>query len=1464
MADLSFTLEEEERFKYTLDNDASYSSFTPAYSSQAVAKEKGVKVEIASGKDRAEVTDRLSRGDSTVLTEASGKAREGKMSVEDTFNMSVMTGDVNIKDVLLSRIKKEELFDGQGDDFYLSPSLILDNPEYNGSLATLIKNSEIMQERMIKEIEDANGTVIGDVVDFVDWGLLRGALFGIFEDATRRKERKGEDMLSTLLSVDFEKNPELLDEIVDEYKREGIFTSNNLFALLNGLDESTAAGYDRWADFTQALSLYDVAGITAVGAKGAVRALRAADPIQIVSALKGQKAAGQAMKDIFKPGGALNDDDGSLTRHLSTDAYDPSNYEVARPSNGVAQKIHEENSIVEAMLEADSRGLFGRDVPIEEVKAKATKVAKDISDNMGFPLNNMKVTPIHTGFGGWRVRVDIGKVSDGSAFKTEAAAKGRATKLGPEAEVVQLEDGTGWIVRVERDFSTSSLSPKASVDGNNLDVARDLFGRLFGASGEREELRIAQLRNLGEAGLSHLRDIIQPSLNKFLAVSGKERESINKVLTVVRDGDPVRGIKPKAQYFDKDEFITEYKLINDGEAPSKKVIDAYFAMVDLSDADWYIRASRARKSYVDLGYRRLMLDGSTRKGRVVSSLPNNAKVYDVKTGKYLTPDEISKTDVWHLTDGFGPNKDMFVANPNGVRTLRLSDVMDYNAGGTRLRPDANYFVGSVNDTKTGTKRFKALLYSFSSRDSAEAVTSLNEIVKIVRRGLRNQGVEELKDLAGTQYASEISRLLGGNKWNVDIEDFDDLVRLSDETGHKFDNFFAAKGRDERLTEFGDDLAKSNMSVGESVDLEVNNKRTSKGIMEYGSSSKGNVSDPSQALATQMSASAFYLANRAYTQNAVVGWVKAAQASNLIKFPSGIHKGDYYSLFQSIKVEDIPRTSNVGRRLAEMKEITERRLNAPTRTSRMWEEFGVKVQEFIFDKSSLKFNIKDKDAGAGLLKVGFFSKFGFFNVAQLFMQGFHVTSIAAISPLGVKGAGAAIPMNILMSLPKDSDLYKLALKRLAKFDADNGSDLAELVEFYRETGRWHTGSDVPELQGSSSIIPSSVNKVNRTAGNLMNFGLAPFTQGERLSRSTAVATAFYEFKARFPDVAISSDFAKSWISAREQRLTFNMTTSNKAKLFSGPMRVPTQWLTYTFRAMEAVFVGRGFTPAERARLAFVLGPMFGLTGFGLGGFTEDLLDLATDNPTDSQYLWLKYGMMDGFARAIIGEDTTFSSRLAPVDGLVDTLEKLYSEQFMTVMFGPSSEITGDIVKNTYQAIGNLVSGNFEMTKQDIAAAMQNISTFNNMQKALGIWHYGELRSRDGSVIPGTFSEEDGWLQLFGFSPTEVEETYNNNYMLIKDKKKVDALRKELTVYARNGIMLMKSENEDEVNRGIKMFEEISAIIEASPIAPSEKVRVRRGILEDNAYRLADLNMRLLKGGHATLGTVFERFTKEEEE
>ena len=47
----------------------------------------------------------------------------------------------------------------------------------------------------------------------------------------------------------------------------------------------------------------------------------------------------------------------------------------------------------------------------------------------------------------------------------------------------------------------------------------------------------------------------------------------------------------------------------------------------------------------------------------------------------------------------------------------------------------------------------------------------------------------------------------------------------------------------------------------------------------------------------------------------------------------------------------------------------------------------------------------------------------------------------------------------------------------------------------------------------------------------------------------------------------------------------MTSTSRAAFQNGALALPTQWLSYTFRAMESIVLGRGFTGSRERSSSF---------------------------------------------------------------------------------------------------------------------------------------------------------------------------------------------------------------------------------------------------------------------------------------
>jgi hypothetical protein len=363
-------------------------------------------------------------------------------------------------------------------------------------------------------------------------------------------------------------------------------------------------------------------------------------------------------------------------------------------------------------------------------------------------------------------------------------------------------------------------------------------------------------------------------------------------------------------------------------------------------------------------------------------------------------------------------------------------------------------------------------------------------------------------------------------------------------------------------------------------IKTDMKRVDDVLPEYGGGHNYNV-DPLNSIFQNYGNVANTLATRAWSVNAMNSWVATALARrDLVRIPSGM-EGNIYGIFRDA---EIIGKSPEAMRLKELRNIMRRRMSVKDEVGKALEDFGNSVAEYVFD-SPLKWKLNDLNPTNRLLTLGFHSAFGFYNVSQFFMQGFSAVTIMAMAPKhGVRGLGLTVPMRLVLNAG-DAAAEKLAIKRMAAASAMSEEDITELARYIRTSGRGIIDGDVAELgTGVGHGLQSDLGYYTKKAAD---GGLIFFKQGERLSRLTGINTAFLEFKEAYPTMSALSDYGRSWIARREQALSLNMTTTSKSAMQTGPgglLKVPTQWLSYSFRVMEAITFGTGgLNLAERARL-----------------------------------------------------------------------------------------------------------------------------------------------------------------------------------------------------------------------------------------------------------------------------------------
>ena len=1070
-----------------------------------------------------------------------------------------------------------------------------------------------------------------------------------------------------------------------------------------------------------------------------------------------------------------------------------------------------------------------------------------------------------------------------------------AEKVGPNAKVVQFDPSDaskGYLIEVSERIDTLGLPEKLSDqmwEATNLSLAgrvvRDTVGKLFNNSlttsaAVRDNERLTVLAQLGQGGRAAIKEIVRPYEKAIKAINSEAEYTLRAVYTKLRDGSDAHL---RVRYTEA-EFKQEYKNLHPRkfEATDKEV-EAYNALATVEEADYILKATKEVQRYVAKGYTTAVEVGEDVAGKGIfvpakrinpSQLEDGAIVRTVE-GKIFGPideilDEVPEDfPVWKLDKPLGTGE-KYIIQPKSSRMVSPSDVMGYNPGGSRLNPFANWFV-VIGDGEGS--RLKSLISAFSEVDGNKALDQIRTIIKAIDSG-----------------ADNIDDIIKANRdWNPGIQnknDFDEYafkVGWTKTKGEALTGKLALKGRNDTLVK-GDLDNPDIWDKAKVTDfIESDMRRNDKVLPEFGGGLAYN-EDPVSSVFSQFGNSAYTYSNRAYTQNAMVGWVKAVQNTegqktgqfNWLKQNEGVSETDYETLFRTAEVTG---TGTFARRMREMRNITLRRLDMQDEAADRLNRWGDQAAEYVFD-GKLPFGaFKGKKMDLGdptnlLLKVGFQSAFGFLNVSQFFMQGFHATTIMMISPVhGFKGAAMTFTQRGLLSAVKDPAIYKEGIKRFAKAHDLTEETAEELMEYIRTSGRHIVDGDAIEagtgigfgMSGwrgqdlTYSAMKARTNELKDAAGKVLDVGLKPFNAGERLSRLTALNTAFLEFKKANPNVSAMSDRGRSWITSREQTLTFNMTTADKAMVQSSLMKVPTQWLSYSMRSMEAVFVGRGLSEGERLRLFGILGPMYGLSGFGFATSADYIGEKLEIEPGSSLYVGLKYGLIDGLSDYLLGDAggaVGVGQRLAPINAFVDTYKAIVEEGTLQTLGGPSGEITFNILKTAFEAMDNLANGHTVSMTEDVIKVLRQPSGLNNIAKGVGILNNGIYRSKNGIAIPGEMDVPQALISFLGFTPLQVQEFYNRKGSVVNSDKLLRTFRKEVNTDAENAFRLIDAGDE----RGFELLNEIGSKIALSGFAWRDQVSLRRAAMKRLESQWPTMARKLLRqerlyGLQATESIIF---------
>ena len=1392
--------------------------------------------------------DTLNLGDPFVIAETRTRvAPDPLVTQQSLISDSYQAGSdpQNTARLLFEEQKKQSDWVLSGESFYLEHALSLGDPNIDHETMVLATNLTVAETMLQDAMED--NTDVGLLkpfkyaVDAIDRWFIRAVPIGGIEALTNRPERMGNELIGAAATMAPEEFKAFFANRIAEMSEEGFLKDDNIFALGELQYALNTVGEDPWETFNRTVGILDIAAFGAplkTGVKGAARLVRAATPVQRVAALKGPEAATQVAEAMAKRGDMLALED------LKPQVLDGKTNPVVRTRVGKTAEIQETNDIVRGIGEYVETGALGRSVKSPEVVRAGEELVEQFRKVSNNPIQGIKyaVRPNLTGIP--VAKVTMGTIKTGKPYPTEASTNFMVKKVRdngfPTAKAVPVDPDDitkGWFIETETMLDVGSAIDPLSMPAK-FNPIRQAIASVVGSRRSVEAELLNDLATMNEGSRDVIGQMVKPELKKIDAVNSESKRIISDIYTAHRDGADafIRDGLSEGQLIDRWNQVA-------GRDPTAKEIDAFNAIRSVNDAAYIMAAHGRLQQYVMRGFHGAdILPAGT--GRLApiraveqSELTKGTKVRDAKTnqvfkvgGKGFPKNQ----RVWYVDE---PMEDgiRFVTKVPEVKMLSHHDVMPYNAGGRRLNPDANWFVTS------GTENPKALFQAFSE---AQATKGLDDLSAIQARVTANGGLDTL---ARSDELDEFIRK--HNEWNPEIQGTDDLLQWAKDKNVDLSLPIAKKARDAQ-PETGEVTFGFSDDWGEHFGTTLH--RYDDALMEYGGK-EARQRDPITAIFGDFTSQAAQFSHSVYNQTAIQSWVKAAS-----KKGSGwtVPKGsDPRRQFENA-TRDGANRSNMASEMDYQRSIIESRMNMNGEYGRRMAKLGVGIQEFVFQKTGAKLaNDTAQNLESKALGLGFQSVFGFFNPAQFLVQGMHATTIAAISPRhGIKAATMALPMRMALMAGSSAE-ESLMLGRLAKGMGISTKEMDETMEFIRQSGRgiiegsaiqkgversWGASGWKGESWRSNDFMASIDKGVEQGLDKMTIF----FREGEGVARMTAQLTAIAEFKAKYPNLSIFDDFARREIGRREKDLSFRMTNADRAAVQQGIGKIPTQWFSYSMRAMEMVTIGRGFTKMERARMAFMLTGFYGAAGFGAERAMETIADKMGAEAGGTLYTALRGGVLDTLA-SWVGVDVDLSGRLAPISLYTDMYKDVVEgdKSMLSILTGPAGDIGGGFAGNFWKAMTDLGAGRTHSMNEDLVRSLRNISSVDNAYKALGIMQNGTYRSRSGSVFPGEMGTSDAIAQLMGFSPRELGQWYERQDWQGRNKKSRLDFQKSMIADLSLAWDQIHAGNES----GWDLMTEVGLAIDFSGYTEYEKGLIRTSVFEF-AGREANRISRMMQEEH----------------
>ena len=1327
----------------------------------------------------------------TALTEAVGNLQVEEQTVEE---------------------KAEELADQSAKgselitlgDFFDNSFQAMKNPALNEAANLASIKYQLTVEKLQDAIEDnAAKTGTGTVANWFDRYILRNFPIGAWEQVTLKPSSVNHEFahaISSNMSVqDFEI---FLDTRIEDYLEEGFLFSDNPFALQELLAAATKLGNDDKAFGDAVLGAIDLLPIAGFAGKTVVKTASSVNKARKISkiingisnsptastragALAGPEAATEVAENIAK-----RTDEPENLGSMGPSMVDPVGDKApVRPIAASAAKSQTATRIAQEAFEYVNTAL-GKVIDEGQLTTYITKRVEGLQKKLNKSMIDTKID-----YNLNKISIIMGNPRTGLPVTKKTAEKYAADV--PEASVIPIDEANNkWAISYDEALDLdefvdvnkfdeawkytpeSKVSLLRNIEGKISRANAAVFGRLnLTGAHLRDNANLTNLANRAESGSVRLTQISKTMLDKLGRVSGAEYEQIGAIVARLQSGD----LASQRTWYTTDDFIDMWKADNKGKAPSQKVMDAYQATVDLGDYNYIVRATGLIKSLHREGYRRIstILNGEQKflagKPVDIDDLPDNELFIDASSGAKFTKADYDgpMANVFEVDMDMGGVK--YVVDTDVVKPLEIEDAMGYNAGGPRVNPEATEFIVLLD--KNG-KPVNVVLSASSPKTSAKAVKEMTEIYKALRAGrLTDEIVQE------------------NNSWNTSLNLKEDAEKWF--TKNKIDVegdevTFSSKARNENV--FMGANADAFIPNGSLDDFHsFVNKRNDEPLTHYGHGAATVNDNPLNSILFQTNSVNRQLGFSKYTQA-----VKISLGKKIKQIAdSNSSNTDYASYYDNINTWLPDKTKNeIINKIYERKRIADLRMGADGFGDAWVMRIADDMSNFIYDATGKKFNPSNP---THILNNYGFKKTFLLDPFQMVLQSVQVIPMVAMAGLDDGIKGVAMGKYLYSSLDLSGKPLDIFLERFGKAFNYSKAESKEVRQLFIDMARYEVdptniAEGYQKATKSSSVFSkqddrAAAKTLSKAWEKGMNMGMFFFNKGEQISRVSAYGVAVRKWKAANKGKSLLSEEGRTWVSNKEQAYTLNMTNMSRSEIQQGILRVPTQFYSFMLRSFEGIFIGKDLTPAERMKLAVMMGPFWGTTGMGISNAVpavETLNSYLPENmqiePGSDSFRLVKNGVPDALFAWAGGEDVpeiALASRVGLGDGVMQTFRNYRDGTLGENLLGAGGGASGDLVADFGQWIGSIIRRDPIQIEKETLELIRNIKFIDNIEKVRGMIVDKAYISRKGGEVDFKYNALDIIFTGLGIPLEEVQQVYDAKDVIFNGNKTYRKLSKEIS-------------------------------------------------------------------------------------